>query len=123
MQVTAGVDRRIYLTAAVLSLLLSAWAVWAQFVPNPDAALYLRSAEQFADGQWTAGIGTFRWPFYSLLIAATMTVTGLKALVARHTGDAGWNNVRPPHLRLSAKTAAKLFAVFDACGLKLAAAA
>jgi len=82
VQVTAGVDRRIYLTAAVLSLLLSAWAVWAQFVPNPDAALYLRSAEQFADGQWTAGIGTFRWPFYSLLIAATMTVTGLKALVA-----------------------------------------
>jgi hypothetical protein len=66
----------------VLSLLLSAWAVWAQFVPNPDAALYLRSAEQFAHGEWTAGIGTFRWPFYSLLIAGTMTVTGLKALVA-----------------------------------------
>ena len=50
-------------------------------------------------------------------------IPGLKALVARHTGDAGWNNVRPPHLRLSAETAAKLFAVFDACGLKLAAAA
>jgi hypothetical protein len=76
------VDRRIYVAAAVLSLLLSAWAVWAQFVPNPDAALYLRSAEQFAHGEWTAGIGTFRWPFYSLLIAGTMTATGLKALVA-----------------------------------------
>jgi hypothetical protein len=82
VQGTAKVDRRIYVAAAVLSLLLSLWAVWAQFVPNPDAALYLRSAEQFASGQWTEGIGTFRWPFYSLLIAATMTVTGLKAFVA-----------------------------------------
>jgi hypothetical protein len=82
VQASFGIDRRIYVAAAVLSLLLSAWAVWAQFVPNPDAALYLRSAEQFAHGQWTAGIGTFRWPFYSLLIAATMTITGLKALVA-----------------------------------------
>lgn len=50
-------------------------------------------------------------------------IPGLKTLVARHTGDAGWNNLRPPHLRLSAETAAKLFAEFDACGLKLAAAA
>jgi hypothetical protein len=79
---TARVDRRIYVAAAVLSLLLSLWTVWAQFVPNPDAALYLRSAEQFAAGKWTEGIVTFRWPFYSLLIAATMTVTGLKAFVA-----------------------------------------
>ncbi len=89
MQGNAGVDRRIYVAAAVLSLLLSAWAAWAQFVPNPDAMLYLRAAEQFADGQWTAGIGTFRWPFYSLLIAATMTVTGLKAIVAAELVNAG----------------------------------
>lgn len=82
MQGTARVDQRIYVAAAVLSLLLSLWTVWAQFVPNPDAALYLRSAEQFAAGKWTEGIVTFRWPFYSLLIAATMTVTGLKAFVA-----------------------------------------
>ncbi len=82
VQGTARIDRRIYVAAAVLSLLLSLWTVWAQFVPNPDAALYLRSAEQFAAGKWTEGIGTFRWPFYSLLIAATMTVTGLKAFVA-----------------------------------------
>ena len=79
---TARVDRRIYIAAAALSLLVSIWTVWAQFVPNPDAALYLRSAEQFAAGKWTEGVSTFRWPFYSLLIAATMTVTGLKALVA-----------------------------------------
>jgi len=79
---TIRVDRRIYVVAAVLSLVLSLWTAWAQFVPNPDASLYLRSAEQFADGKWIAGVGTFRWPLYSLLIAATMTVTGLKALLA-----------------------------------------
>ncbi len=82
VQGAVKVDRRIYVAAAALSLLLSIWAVWAQFVPNPDAALYLRAAEQFAGGRWTEGIGTFRWPFYSLAIAATMTVTGLKALAA-----------------------------------------
>jgi hypothetical protein len=82
VQGTVQVDRRIYVAAAALSLMLSVWAAWAQFVPNPDAALYLRSAEQFADGQWAAGIGTHSWALYSLLIAATMTLTGLKALVA-----------------------------------------
>jgi len=56
-------------------------------------------------------------------VTSVTPIPGLKALVARHTGDPGWNNVRPPHLRLSAETVAKLFTVFDACGLKLAAAA
>jgi 4-hydroxy-tetrahydrodipicolinate synthase len=56
-------------------------------------------------------------------VTSAALIPGLKALVARHTGDAAWNNIRPPHLRLSADAAAKLFAAFDACGLKLAAAA
>ena len=56
-------------------------------------------------------------------ITSFTPIPGLKALVARHTGDAGWHNLRPPNMRLSAETAAKLFAAFDACGLKLAAAA
>jgi hypothetical protein len=86
---TIRVDRRIYVVAAALSLVLSLWTAWAQFVPNPDASLYLRSAEQFADGKWSAGVGTYRWPLYSLLIAATMTVTGLKALIAAEIVNAG----------------------------------
>jgi 4-hydroxy-tetrahydrodipicolinate synthase len=56
-------------------------------------------------------------------VTSAALIPGLKALVARHTGDAAWNTMRPPHLRLSADAAAKLFASFDACGLKLAAAA
>jgi len=82
LQATVKVDRRIYVAAAMLSLLLSLWSVWAQFVPNPDALLYLRAAEQFTSGHWSDAIVTFRWPFYSLVIAATMTVTGLKAFAA-----------------------------------------
>lgn len=50
-------------------------------------------------------------------------IPGLKALMARHTGDEAWHNTRPPHLRLSADDQARLFATFDACGLALARAA
>jgi len=55
-------------------------------------------------------------------VTSAALIPGLKALVARHTGDAAWNTMRPPHLRLSGDAAAKLFAAFDVCGLKLVAA-
>lgn len=47
----------------------------------------------------------------------------LKALVARHRGDAGWANVRPPMLPLDEAAKAKLFAEFDAIGFALPEAA
>jgi 4-hydroxy-tetrahydrodipicolinate synthase len=50
-------------------------------------------------------------------------IPGLKALVARNTGDARWGNVRPPHLPLTAAQRAALFSAFDACGLALPKAA
>ena len=50
-------------------------------------------------------------------------IPGLKALKARHTGDATWHNIRPPHLRLNAEQQAKLFSAFDACSITLAKAA
>lgn len=56
-------------------------------------------------------------------ITSAPLIPGLRALVARHTGDAAWLNIRPPHLRLSEDAANKLFAAFDACGLELARAA
>ena len=36
-------------------------------------------------------------------------IPGLKALVARNTGDARWNNIRPPHLPLTAAQQTALF--------------
>ena len=50
-------------------------------------------------------------------------IPGLKALVARNTGDARWNNIRPPHLPLTGAQQASLFCAFDACGLTLPEAA
>ncbi len=56
-------------------------------------------------------------------VTSAALIPGLKALVARNTGDAGWATMRPPHLALSAAEQAKLFAAFDACGVALAKAA
>jgi 4-hydroxy-tetrahydrodipicolinate synthase len=50
-------------------------------------------------------------------------ISGLKALVARNTGDARWETIRPPHMRLTEAQKAALFTAFDACGLTLAKAA
>ena len=50
-------------------------------------------------------------------------IPGLKAMKARQTGDAGWLNIRPPHLKLDAEQRAKLFAAWDASGIVLAKAA
>jgi 4-hydroxy-tetrahydrodipicolinate synthase len=50
-------------------------------------------------------------------------IPGLKALKARQTGDAGWLNIRPPHLTLDLEQQAKLFAAWDASGIELAKAA
>jgi 4-hydroxy-tetrahydrodipicolinate synthase len=50
-------------------------------------------------------------------------ISGLKALVARNTGDPRWHNIRPPHMRLTAAQQAALFNMFDASGAVLAKAA
>jgi 4-hydroxy-tetrahydrodipicolinate synthase len=56
-------------------------------------------------------------------VVSVPLIPGLKALVARNTGDARWKTVRPPHLPLSATQQAALFNAFDACGLALPKAA
>lgn len=53
-------------------------------------------------------------------VTSAALIPALKALVARHTGDDAWLNIRPPHLRLSGDATARLFATFDACGVRLA---
>jgi len=50
-------------------------------------------------------------------------IPGLKALKARHTSDATWHNIRPPHLKLSAEQQTTLFTNFDAAGMTMAKAA
>jgi hypothetical protein len=72
----------VYGLVACASILLSLWGAYAQYIPNPDAMYYLRSAEMFADGRWREGFQIFRWPLYSLGIASVMSVTGVSALIA-----------------------------------------
>lgn len=56
-------------------------------------------------------------------VTSAALIPGLKALVARHTGVAAWENIRPPHVRLGSEVRARLFGTFDACGVRLATAA
>lgn len=56
-------------------------------------------------------------------VTSVPLIPGLKALVARHRDDTGWNNMRPPHLRLTSEVAATLFQAFDECGVNLQRAA
>jgi 4-hydroxy-tetrahydrodipicolinate synthase len=50
-------------------------------------------------------------------------ISGLKALVARNTGDARWLNIRPPHMKLTEAQTQALFRAFDASGIRLPQAA
>jgi 4-hydroxy-tetrahydrodipicolinate synthase len=50
-------------------------------------------------------------------------IPGLKALVARNTGDSRWLNIRPPHMKLTEAQMAALFSAFDASGIRLPKAA
>lgn len=56
-------------------------------------------------------------------VTSVPMIPALKALVARNTGDARWENVRPPHLKLTAAQKAAAFEAFDATGCQLAKAA
>jgi 4-hydroxy-tetrahydrodipicolinate synthase len=55
-------------------------------------------------------------------VTSVPLISGLKALVARNTGDTRWYNIRPPHMELTEAQQAALFATFDASGVKLAKA-
>ncbi|MBU6498341.1 MAG: dihydrodipicolinate synthase family protein [Rhodospirillales bacterium] len=54
-------------------------------------------------------------------VTSAPLIPGLKQAVARRTGDAGWLNIRPPHLRLAPAAATALFAALDGSGLRQAA--
>ena len=44
-------------------------------------------------------------------------IPGLKALVARNTGDARWHNIRPPHMQADRGADSRRCSAFDACGI------
>ena len=56
-------------------------------------------------------------------IEAFALIPALKSIMERHTGKAGWRNMRPPTMALPAAEVQKLFAGIDALGFSLADAA
>lgn len=82
-------DRR-GVVLAVVSLLLSWWAGYADPVVNGDGVGELRAAGFFIAGQWQAGLDAAGSPFYALLVAAVGGVTGLPPIAGAHVLDAGF---------------------------------
>jgi 4-hydroxy-tetrahydrodipicolinate synthase len=74
---------------------------------------------------WNNPTGTAAQEMLSATRKAVISVPlipALKSLVARHTGDARWLHIRPPHLKLRAAQETALFGAFDASGITLAIA-
>ncbi len=80
----------IYLTAAVISILLSFWMSVRSSVINPDAICYVQSAEALQSGLNFAMhlCGQAKWPFYSILIFGLVSVTKISYVAAAYSLNA-----------------------------------
>lgn len=70
-------NRDIYLFAAIASMLISAWSVFADPIINHDGVQYLLAANDFAAGRFNEGISLFKWPTYAISIALVSKLTPL----------------------------------------------
>lgn len=94
MNAHQGKSWPIYLMAGVISVLLSTWISARELVINPDGICYLLSAEAFqtfTTGQVMHLCPQAGWPFYSWLIHALMSLTGMSSLLAANCLDAGFD--------------------------------
>jgi len=78
-------EKRFHWLAAGLGVIVSTWGIWnTHGVINKDGTLYIRVASLFADGKWAQGIDLYNWPFYSLVLAAGHSLTGLPFQAVGH---------------------------------------
>ena len=82
------VEDHIRILAVLISFALSAWAQYSDGIVNRDGILYLEAAAQLEQGQWSAALAVYTWPFYSALIALMSYLTGLGVEPAAHLLDA-----------------------------------
>jgi len=66
--------------AVIASVLLTIGAITLDPIINNDAVLYLTVAEELSLGNFSDAFTLYKWPFFSGLIAATHSVTGLSTL-------------------------------------------
>jgi len=62
---------------AILSLLLSAYALLSDDIINSDGILYIQMAEAFIQGGLAAMANLYDWPFFALLVGLISQLTGL----------------------------------------------
>ena len=67
----------IRLLLAVLSLLLSAYALIADDIINSDGILYMQMAEAYMQGGLAAMASLYDWPFFALLVGIISQLSGL----------------------------------------------
>jgi len=65
---------------AFFSTLLAVWSIYVDPIINMDATLYLSAAEEFSDGEIHNALRLYKWPFYSALIAAIHSISGISIL-------------------------------------------
>lgn len=78
----------VYLSAGIVSLLLSIWAAFKSAVINPDAICYVISAESLKTQSLTSVMhlcAQAQWPFYSYLIYLVSTLTSLSYVASAYT--------------------------------------
>jgi len=69
---------------ALVSAVLTLWAITVDPVFNPDALIYLASADEFIKGNIANGLAIYKWPFYPMLIAFVGTVCGVSVETAAY---------------------------------------
>jgi len=69
---------------ALASMLLTLWAIRVDPIFNPDALIYLASAEEFLRGNINNGFAIYKWPFYPILIALISTIFGASVETAAY---------------------------------------
>lgn len=79
-----GINKTVYIIAALVSVILSLCAAMKTSVINPDGFCYLQSAVDMSQGLSTAMhlCDQAKWPFYSMLIFAVMKLTHLNEIPA-----------------------------------------
>lgn len=81
-------DKWLVLVAIFGSLALSLWANIADDVVNNDGIEYLKSARAILDGEWAVAVHTYKWPFYSGIIALTSSISGLSLTISAYVVNA-----------------------------------
>ena len=71
------IDRWLIVVAVIVSLALSLWGNIVDDIVNNDGIEYIKSAQAILQGDWLLAIQTYKWPFYSSIMAFISAASGL----------------------------------------------